>query len=182
MRLCCAVRRAAKLSAPPRRAAPSVPFGCLFFVYSNGFPSPPRRRRRRPSPAARENLDELSGSVTSFLRRYMSTLSAPRVTALLSLLLESIREREIGSIGALCAVLAAFDLDPGPDQPVVVGVVGGIGGARPRVAAMGRDVLFQLKEMLLVVVPTLNPVGIDRGREGCSCLCSRRSRVLPAEL
>lgn len=127
-------------------------------VSSNGWlPSFPRLpHRRHLSSAARETLDELSGSVTSFLRCYVSTLSPPRVTALLSLVLESIRERSIGSVGALCAVLAAFDLGLGDGT-------GDAGAAKPKVTAMGRDVLFQLKEMLLVVVPPLNQVGMGGG-------------------
>lgn len=59
----------------------------------------------------------------------------------LALVIEAIRKRSIGSTDALCSILAAFDLGDGT-----------------RVPAMGRDMLFQLKEMLLVVLPPLNEV------------------------
>lgn len=78
--------------------------------------------------------------MTDFLHCYIQTLSVPRVTTFLALVLNAIRERSVGSIGALCAIFAAFDLD---------GV---------KVPAMGRDLLFQLKEMLLTIVPPLNQV------------------------
>lgn len=79
--------------------------------------------------------------MTDFLREYVAALPAPRVTSFLALLLEAIRRRTVGSIGALCSFLAAFDHG---------------GGAR--VPAMGRDLLYQLKETLLVVLPPLNQV------------------------
>ena len=59
----------------------------------------------------------------------------------MALVLEAIRNRSIGSTDALSSILAAFDL-----------------GYGTRVPAMGRDMLFQLKEMLLVVLPPLNQV------------------------
>lgn len=58
----------------------------------------------------------------------------------LTLLLKAIKERAIGSPGALCSILAAFDL------------------GRTKVPAMGADTLLELKDMLLVVLPPLNQV------------------------
>lgn len=75
-----------------------------------------------------------------FLRSYIQTLSIPRVTIFLTLLLKAIRERVIGSPGALCAILSAFDL----------------GDAK--LPAMGADALLELKDMLLAVLPPLNQV------------------------
>lgn len=82
----------------------------------------------------------------------MRTLSVPRVANFLALVLTAIRKRSIGTTDALCSILAAFDI-----------------GYGTRVPAMGRDILFQLKEMLLVVLPPLNqvretfvePAGVD---------------------
>ncbi|CAM9393468.1 unnamed protein product [Ectocarpus sp. 6 AP-2014] len=90
------------------------------------------------SSAGKATLLDFSESVTDFLRVYVAALSAPRVTSFLALLLEAIRRRTVGSIGALCSFLAAFDQ----------------GGAS--VPAMGRELLYQLKETLLVVLPPLN--------------------------
>lgn len=92
------------------------------------------------SSTARGSVRDFSQSVTKFICCYMRTLSVPRVTNFMTLLLKAIRERSIGSTGALCAIFAAFDF----------------GGTK--VPAMGRDLLFQLKEMLLVVLPPLNQV------------------------
>ncbi|CBJ49268.1 expressed unknown protein [Ectocarpus siliculosus] len=88
--------------------------------------------------AGKATLLDFSESVTDFLRAYVAALPAPRVTSFLALLLEAIRRRAVGSIGALCSFLAAFDQ----------------GGAS--VPAMGRELLYQLKETLLVVLPPLN--------------------------
>lgn len=95
----------------------------------------------RTSSVGKGSLHDFSQSVTDFLRCYVRTLSAPRVANFLALVLEAIRKRSIGSTDALCSILAAFDL-----------------GYGTRVPAMGRDMLFQLKEMLLVVLPPLNEV------------------------
>lgn len=62
------------------------------------------------------------------------------MTIFLTLLLKAIKERAIGSPGALCAILAAFDL------------------GRTKVPAMGAGTLLELKDMLLVVLPPLNQV------------------------
>lgn len=58
----------------------------------------------------------------------------------LELLLRAIRERTIGSTGALFALLASLDLD-GAKMP-----------------ALGPHALFQLKEMLVAILPPLNQV------------------------
>lgn len=71
----------------------------------------------------------------------------------LALVLEAIRKRSIGSTDALCSILAAFDL-----------------GYGARVPAMGPDMLFQLKEMLMVVLPPLNQVH-ETLVDTCSCWC-----------
>lgn len=78
--------------------------------------------------------------MTDFLRCYVESLSATRVAALLNLALKAIREGKIASTGALSAVLAAFVLDG------------------KRVAAMGPDMLFQLKDTLAAVLPPLDEV------------------------
>lgn len=101
------------------------------------------------SSAGKATLHDFSESVTDFLRDYVAALPAPRVTSFLALLLEAIRRRTVGSIGALCSFLAAFDQ----------------GGAR--VPAMGRELLYQLKETLLVVLPPLNQVGFACWLESC---------------
>ncbi|CAM9835777.1 unnamed protein product [Ectocarpus sp. 13 AM-2016] len=90
------------------------------------------------SSAGKATLLDFSESVTDFLRAYVAALPAPRVTSFLALLLEAIRQRTVGSIGALCSFLAAFDQE---------------GGSVP---AMGRELLYQLKETLLGVLPPLN--------------------------
>lgn len=116
----------------------------------------------KSSSSTRGDLDDFAGSVTDFLRLFVSTLSVARVTKFLALVLEAIRARSVGSIGALCAILAAFD----------VGAVGSKGTTTTatttkvvqQVPAMGRDVLFQLKETLLVVLPPLNQVRSHESR------------------
>lgn len=78
--------------------------------------------------------------MTEFLRCYVEALSVTRVAALLTLVFKVVREGKIVSIGALSAVLAAFVLDS------------------KRVAAMGPDILFQLKDTLAAVLPPLDQV------------------------
>lgn len=94
----------------------------------------------RFSSTSRGSLLEFSHSITEFLSCYVRALPVPRVTTFLALLLEAIRKRCIGSTGAICAILAAFDV------------------GEAKVPAMGCHELFQLKEMLLVVLPPLNQV------------------------
>lgn len=113
---------------------------------ASNFPPPPPLLfhaflARTNSSAGKATLLDFSESVTDFLRAYVAALPAPRVASFLALLLEAIRRRTVGSIGALCSFLAAFDQ----------------GGASVR--AMGRELLYQLKETLLVVLPPLNQVG-----------------------
>lgn len=92
------------------------------------------------SSTTRASLRDFSRSVTEFLRIYVGALPVPRVTTFLTLILTAVSKRWIGSTGVLCAVLAAFDL----------------GGTK--MPAMGARVLFQIKEMLVTVLPPLNQV------------------------
>lgn len=92
------------------------------------------------TPTVRGDLHDFSQSVTNFLRCFLRTLPVVRIATLLALVLEAIRERKVGSVGALSSILAAFDLN----------------GAK--VPVMGHDILLQLNDTLLAVVPSLNQV------------------------
>lgn len=94
--------------------------------------------------------------MTDFLRCYLGSLSIARIANFLTLLLNGVKERKIGSSGALSAVLAAFDL----------------GGKR--VPAMGHDILFQLKDTLLVILPPLNQVRGGKSSAGIRCQSQHR--------
>lgn len=92
------------------------------------------------SSTTRESLRNFSQSVTTFFRCYVQTMPVARVKNFLTLLMEAIRKRSIGTTGTLHAVLSAF------------------GDTGTKVPAMGRDLLLQLKETLLVILPPLNQV------------------------